>query len=387
MVMYMNKEVKKIGIICEYNPFHNGHIYHIEKIKEMFPESIIILVMSGCFTERGEISILNKWDKTEIALNHKVDLVVELPHFYATNSADIFAEGSIRILSYLNCDYLVFGSENNDIDLFNRLVDTQLYNTEYDKLVHLYMDNGFNYPTSMSCALKDLTEETINTPNDLLGLSYIKQIRIQESKIIPLTIKRTNNYHDKIMNGNIASATSIRESLKRNEDISLYVPDDTNNHIIKDYEDNYFKLLKYKIISEINELDKYLDVSEGLDKRIKKFILKCNSKEELIDNIKTKRYTYNRLNRMLLHIVTNIKKSDVIWLKQINYIKVLGFTSKGKEHLKEVRKEGLIPIITNYSELDDSILDFELQITFIYNYITNQENLNQKELKSIPIMK
>ena len=106
----MNKEVKKIGIICEYNPFHNGHIYHIEKIKEMFPESIIILVMSGCFTERGEISILNKWDKTEIALNHKVDLVVELPHFYATNSADIFAEGSIRILSYLNCDYLVFGS-------------------------------------------------------------------------------------------------------------------------------------------------------------------------------------------------------------------------------------------------------------------------------------
>ena len=386
--MYMDNKIKKIGIICEYNPFHNGHIYHIEKIKEMFPDSIIILVMSACFTERGEISILNKWDKTEIALNHNIDLVVELPHFYATNSADIFAEGSIRILSYLNCDYLVFGSECNNINLLEQLVDTQLYNDEYDNLVQDYMDNGLNYPTSMSKALKDLCDETVTSPNDLLGLSYIKQIKLQESRIIPVSIQRTNNYHDKEIIDNIASATSIREALKNNQDITDYVPLDTKEHIINtNYEEKYFTLLKYKLISEINELDKYLDVSEGLDKRIKKFILKSNNLNELIDNIKTKRYTYNRLNRIFLHIMTNLKKEDTILLKQINYIKVLGFNDKGKDHLKEIRKEALIPIITNYSELDDQVLDYELQVTFLYNYITNQEELNQKELKSIPIMK
>ena len=384
----MNNEVKTIGIICEYNPFHNGHIYHIEKIKEMFPNSIIVLVMSTCFTERGEISILNKWDKTEIALNHQVDLVVELPHFYATNSADIFAEGAIKLLSYLNCNYLIFGSECNNIDLFNQLVDIQLYNEEYNNLVQDYMDSGLNYPTSMSKALKDLCNETITTPNDLLGLSYIKQIKLQESSIVPITIQRTNNYHDKKINDEITSATSIREALKNKQDITNYVPVDTKNHLINfNYEEKYYSLLKYKLISEIDELDKYLDVSEGLDKRIKKFILKSNTKEELIENIKTKRYTYNRLNRMFLHIMTNLKKSDVSKLKQINYIKVLGFNEEGKQHLKEVKKDELIPIITNYSQLDDPALDYELQTTFLYNFITNQEELNQKELKSIPIMK
>lgn len=384
----MKNEIKKIGIICEYNPFHNGHIYHIEKIKELFPNSIIILVMSGCFTERGEISILNKWDKTEIALNHNIDLVVELPHFYATNSADTFAEGAIRILSYLNCDHLIFGSECNDINLFNKLADIQLYDEEYDNLVQDYMDSGYNYPTSLSKALKDLCDETITTPNDLLGLSYVKQIKLQESSIIPITIQRTNNYHDKEINDIITSATSIREALKNNQDITDYVPLDTKQHLITtNFEERYFTLLKYKLISEIDELDKYLDVSEGLDKRIKKFILKSNTLPELIENIKTKRYTYNRLNRMFLHIMTNLKKSDVNRLKQINYIKVLGFNEKGKNHLKEVRKDELIPIITNYSQLDDPVLDYELQVTFLYNYITNQEELNQKELKSIPIMK
>ena len=384
----MDNKVKTIGIICEYNPFHNGHIYHIEKIKEKFPNSIIVLVMSSCFTERGEISILNKWDKTEIALNHNIDLVVELPHFYATNSADIFAEGAVKILSYMNCDYLVFGSECNDIELFHQLVDIQLYNEEYNSLVQEYMDSGLNYPTSMSRALSDLCDKTVTTPNDLLGLSYIKQIKLQESRMIPVSIQRTNNYHDKEINDTITSATSIREALKNKQNISNYVPNDTLERIINnDFEERYFMLLKYKLISEIEELDKYLDVSEGLDKRIKKFILKSNNIHELIENIKTKRYTYNRLNRMFLHILTNLKKSDANLLKQINYIKVLGFNDMGKEHLKMVRKEQLIPIITNYSELDDPVLDYELQVTFLYNYLINHEELNQKELKSIPIIK
>ena len=378
--------MKKIGIICEYNPFHNGHLYHINKIKEMFPDSIIVLVMSGNFTERGEISLIDKWDKTKIALNHNIDLVLELPFAYATESADIFANGAIRILSYFNVDYLVFGSECNDINKFIELSNIQINNADYDNLVKEYLDQGYNYPTSMSKALNDLCGYTINTPNDLLGLSYVKQIILQESNITPLSIQRTNDYHSIELNDKITSAKSIRLSLLKGENVTNYVPEDVLNYLPKEnFQDNFFKLLKYKLISEIEELDKYMDVEEGIDKRIKKYLLKSHNYEELIENIKTKRYTYNRLNRMFIHILTSYTKEKSKRFKTMNYIKILGFNKKGSKLIKEIKKEDFIPIITNYSELDDPMLDFELQVSFIYNMIMMQEENNIIELKSIPI--
>ena len=382
-------KLKKIGIICEYNPFHNGHLYHINKIKELYPDSMIILVMSGNFTERGEISLINKWDKTKIALNHNIDLVLELPFPFATESADTFANGAIRILSYFNVDYLIFGSECNDINVFKELTDIQLNNKEYNILVKDYLDLGFNYPTSMSKALSDLCGYKLNTPNDLLGLSYVKQISLQESNIIPKTIQRTNDYHSEELNDQITSATSIRKAKEENKDISNYVPSDVleylNNINYLKIKEKYFELLKYKIISEIDELDKYMDVSEGIEERIKKFILKSKNYDELIENIKTKRYTYNRLNRMFIHILTNYTKEKSKQFKIMNYIKVLGFNKKGSQLIKEIKKEDFIPIITNYSDLDDPMLDYELQVAFIYNMITLKEENNLVELKSITI--
>ena len=370
--------MKKIGIICEYNPFHNGHIYHLQKIKEMYPNSMIILVISTSFTMRGEISILNKWDKTEIALKNGVDLVISLPTFYSTNSADIFASGAIKLLNYLKCDYLVFGSESNDIQKLKELANIQLNNKEYDALVKEYMDKGNNYPTSMSKALNDLGGTNINLPNDLLGLSYVKEIIKQKANIIPITILRTNNYH-------IDGASNIREKIKNKEDIKKSVPKEALDKIITiDIEQNYFKLLKYKILSDINNLASYLDVDEGLDNLIKKNIIKSNSYKELIEKIKTKRYTYNRLNRMFIHILLNIKKDDIKKLKEINYIRVLGFSKLGKKYLKEIRSQVNIPIITNYSDIHDTNLYFELYVTSIYNEIINQNNLNIVEIKSIP---
>ena len=373
--------MKKVGIICEYNPFHNGHIYHLQKIKEIFPDSMIILVMSTSFTMRGEISLLNKWDKTSISLQNGVDLVIELPTFYSTNSADTFAEGAIRLLSYMNCDYLVFGSESSDISLLKELASIQINNKEYDNLVKEYMDKGNNYPTSMGKALKDICGKTINLPNDLLGLSYIKEIIKQKSKIEPISILRTNDYHTE-------GASRIRDNIKNNIEIKNLVPKETFNKIITyDIKDNYFKLLKYKILSDINNLDKYLDVDEGLDNLIKKNIIKVNSLDELVDKIKTKRYTYNRLNRMFIHILLNIKKDDVKKLKEINYIRVLGFNKLGKKYIKEQREKLNISIITNYSDINDDNLDFELYVTCIYNEIINRPDLNLIELKSIPINK
>lgn len=375
----------KIGIICEYNPFHNGHIYHLNKIKEKFPDSFITLILSSSFTERGEFSFLTKWDKTRIALKYKVDLVIELPFLFATQSADVFSESAISILEALEMDYLVFGSESDDIDVLKNLASTILYNKEYDLLVKKFLDLGNNYPSSISKALYSLTNIKIKDSNDLLGLSYIKTIMLNNFKIKPLTIKRTNTYLSQVPTSNIASATSIRTSYLKGEDITNYIPKETKDYltISKGYLTNYFKLLKYTLITEINDLDNYLDVSEGIEFRIKKVIFKVNSYEELLENVKSKRYTYNRLNRMFLHILMHLKKEEA--KKDINYIRVLGFNQKGRLYLKNIKNKLMVPIITNYKDINDFVLKLELKVTSIYLEIIERPDLIKEELKSIPI--
>lgn len=381
--------MKKVGIICEYNPFHNGHVYHLQKVREMFKDALIVLVMSGNFTERGDVSIINKWDKTKIVLAYGVDLVVELPFPFACESADTFAMGAIKILSLLDVDYLVFGSESDDIKTLENLVNVQLYNTEYEKLVKEYLDLGNNYPASVSKALLNLTNQHITSPNDLLGLCYIKQIKKQDSKIIPLTIKRTSDFNSSELNENIVSAKAIRKALNEGIDIKNYVPVEVFNYLsqYQNFQDNYFKLLKYKIISDIDELDKYQDVSEGIDKRIKKYILSAYSYQDLIEKVKTKRYTYNRLNRMFLHIILGYTKEKSQKFKEITYIRLLGFNILGREYIKKLKKETTFPIITNYSDLEDEMLSYELRTSFIYSEIIKNDSLKNIELKSIPIQK
>ncbi len=379
--------MEKVGIICEYNPFHNGHIYHLKTIREMFPDCFITLILSSSFTERGELSFLTKWDKTRIALEYGVDLVIELPFVFATQAADKFAEVAVSILEKLKMDYLIFGSETNDIEVFKNLVSTMLYNKEYDNLVKKFLDLGNNYPNSVSKALYDLTNTKLIYSNDILAISYIKAIMLNDYKIKPLTIKRTNNYLSTNLTLDISSATSIRKAYLENQDIRSQVPPITYKllDINKDYLNNYFYLLKYKLINEINELDSYLDVDEGIDKRIKKIIFKVNSYQELIDSIKTKRYTYTRLNRMFLHILLNLKKENMPY--SIDYIRVLGFTSRGRNYLRTIKNQIDIPIVTHYKDNDDPVLKFELKATILYLYIINKEDLITEELKSIPIRK
>ena len=378
-------KLDKIGIICEYNPFHNGHIYHIKKIKELFPDSFITLVLSASFTERGEFSFLTKWDKTRIALKYQVDLVVELPFIFATQSADTFAKYAVSMLEYLEMDYLVFGSESDDIATLKNLASTTLYNKEYNILVKKYLDLGNNYPASISKALYNLTNVKIRNSNDLLGLSYIKTIMQNDYNIKPLTIKRTNDYLSQELSNQIASATSIRKAYLENKNIFEFIPKETKEllTIKKDYLNNYFYLLKYKLINEINELDKYLDVSEGIDKKIKKVIMNVNSYQELLEKIKSKRFTYNKLNRMFLHILMNLKKEDSN--QDLSYIRILGFNQKGRLYLKNIKNHLNILLITNYKDTDDFVLKFELKATIIYLEIIKRPDLIKEEVMSIPI--
>ena len=383
--------MKSVGIICEYNPFHNGHLYHINKIKEMFPNHTIILVMSGNFTQRGDVSLINKWDKCEIALNYGVDLVVELPFVFSTQSADVFANASIKILNGLKCEYLVFGSECNNIKKLTEMAETQLNNKKYDNLVRDYLDEGINYPTALSKALFTLTGKKIDKPNDILGITYIREIIKLKSTIKPICIKRNNDYNSLELNEGITSATSIRYALENNSDIKSYVPEFTLeklNHPI--FNNNYFNLLKYKILSDIDNLDKYLTVDEGIENRIKKYIINSKDMNELILKVKTKRYTYNKLNRMFTHILCNYTKEENREFDTIEYIRILGFNINGQNYLNKIKKEVDIPIITNYSSIKSKMLELEMRVTSIYASILDEKNkiqLIEAEYKNGPIMR
>jgi len=374
-----------IGIICEYNPFHYGHLYHLNKIKEMYPNSNIILVLSGWITERGDLSLIDKFKKSEIALNYGVNLVVELPFKYI-QSADYFAIGALKILNELKCDTIVFGSESNNVDELINLAQIQLNNKKYDKLVKEYLDEGINYPTAMSKALKTISGKTVNTPNDILGLSYVKEIIKNNYNIKPVTIKRDSNFNSKTIEGKITSASSIRELIKNNKRFKKYVPRYSYKFLKESlFVDDYFDYLKYKIIST-NDLTIYQGVDENIENRIRKFINNSNSLEDLLNKIKTKRYTYNRLKRILTYILLSITKEDCNNL-ELEYIRILGFNKKGKEYLNKIKKDIDIPLLTNY---DDKYLSKDLNINTIISLnkkIKNKKNFIEKEYKEKPIIK
>ena len=372
-----------IGVIAEYNPFHNGHLYHINKIKELYPDSLIISVISTSFLQRGEISILNKWDKTKVCLDNNIDLVIELPFVFSSQSADIFAKGALSILNYLKVDKIIFGSETNDIDNLTKLAQTQINNKEYDLKVKEYLNLGINYPTALSKALKDFNLNIVDTPNDLLGISYIKEILKNNYNIEPISIKRTNDYHSLDTDSEIISATAIRNLIKDNKDISNYISKETLKYIYKDID--IFNYLQYKINCDQQLLSTYQTVDEGIENRLLTYINKSNNFEELITNIKTKRYTFNKLNRMFIHILTSFTKEEAK-NNNVSYIRVLGFNKNGKSYLNKLKKDISIPIITSYKNINDNMLNIEYRITCIYSILVNDQSLIKKELEK-PIIK
>ncbi len=366
--------MQKVGVIAEYNPFHNGHLYHLNKIKEMFPKASLILVLIGNFTQRGEISIINKWDKTKIALNYGYDLVVELPFLFATESASYYAKGAIELLNHLKCDYLVFGSESNNVKMLEELVCLTDNNINYENIVKEYVNKGFNYPTSCSLALKDISGITIDKPNDVLALEYIRSIKKLDSNIKPISIKRTNDYHEKNINKSITSATSIRKNINNINAINKAMPNEVIKYINKINYDKYFNLVRYQIISS-NNLSSYLDVDEGIENKLKKVINNSNDLNDLILKIKSKRYSYNKIQRMILHIVCKIKKEDNDLT--IKYIRVLGLNDKGKSILKQIKKDINIPIITKYKKEFDHLFKIDIKASNIYSLLSNYDVSNE----------
>ena len=375
---------KVVGIVAEYNPFHNGHKYQIEKIREKYKDATIVVVCSSSFTQRGDTSILNKFDKAKVALNNGVNLVVELPYVYSTQSSDVFASAAIKILNYLKVDTICFGTERDSIGDIKKCAITQLDEPKYNEIVREELELGVNYPTALNKALKKLIDIEITEPNDLLALSYVKEIIKNQYNIEIFNIKRTNDFHDIDSNEMIVSASNIRNKLINNIDIKDKVPSDVYK-ILKNikFNDKYFEFLKYKINSE-NDLEKYLDVDEGLSTRIRNSIYKSNSVDELILNIKTKRYTYNKISRMLNHILCSFTKYERDEVKDIEYIRVLGFDSTGQKHLNSIKDNMDIKILNKF-DTSYKALEIEKRVSGIYSMIIS--NIMDKEIKNIPVKK
>ena len=355
--------MQKIGIICEYNPFHNGHLYHINQIKNLYPDSLLILVLNGYFLQRGEVSLLTKEDKVNIALENNVDLVLELPVIFGTQSADKFAFAAIEILNYLKVDKIVFGSESNNIETLQEIANKQINNSDYEKLVQKYLKEKVNYPTALAKALN--IDFDFNNPNDLLGISYLKAIRQINPNIQAECIQRTSSYHDRKSTSDIISASNIRHKLKNNEDITNYLPSLAKAKLKTINEDLLFKILQYKI-NTCDNLEIYLDVDEGIENRLKALVNQVDNIEDFIMAIKTKRYTYNKIKRMLMHILLDFKKEDN--LNHIEYLRVLGFNKKGQKYLNSLKKNldiSLKPIVSSKT------YSLEQKAYFIYDLVTN----------------
>ena len=369
----INLEV--IGIICEYNPFHNGHIYHIQKIKEKYPDSIIILALNGYFLERGEISILSKEDKVKIALENNIDLVIEIPVLYGSQSADSFAYAAVYLLNELKVNRIIFGSETNDVNKIIQIAK-ESDSLEYAKEIKKLLETGLNYPTALA---KSLKTKFSFMPNDLLGISYTKAILKINNNIIPETIQRTNSYLDVTSCDDIISASNIRNKIKNNENIKKYLPLSSHDKITTVSYEKYFDLLK-AIILRSDDLSTILDVDEGIENRIKDMVKISNNVDELVKNIKTRRYTYNKINRMLVHILIGIKKEDA--KLPLSYLRILGVNRIGRNYLNTIRKDLNISLNTDKKS---KIYDYEIKATYFYDLLTGKDCI-KKELSNKPII-
>lgn len=380
--------MKSCGVIVEYNPFHNGHLYHLKKAKKHAEADCMIAIMSGNFLQRGEPAIIDKWHRSEAALRGGADLVVELPFLYAVQHSDFFSQGAIQTLAELGVDSVCFGSENGDISAFTKAYEhMHKWKDEYEVTLRQYLNEGLSYPEASRLGYEAIKFPSgtidLSQPNNILGYSYVKQLLTYAPEVEPLTVlRKDNHYHDEDITGAVASATSIRKELlakgEMSSDAQNTIPSTTEDQLQKykaDYGlwhewEKYFHLLQYKILTmEESTLRCFHGVEEGIEYRLKRAIKEATSFHEFLTKLKTKRYTWTRIQRTLVHILVGTDKLEASQLLRATpppYARVLGMNDKGKKYLKMIKKETNIPVITQPQQLESEMLDLEARAAAAY---------------------
>ena len=372
-----------VGLIVEYNPFHNGHLHHIQEVDRLFEDNIKIAVMSGDYVQRGEPSLINKFEKTKVALSQGIDIVIELPAFYSTQSAEIFAKGSVNLLNKLSCSHIVFGSESNDLDKLKRIATISM-TKEFELSLREFLAEGLSYPTAFSKALFD---EKLGS-NDILALEYLRAIKTINSKIEAYSIKRekTGYYDDE--KDNFASATYIRKVLldcnEKKEDKLNKIKNLVSEFSFKNLEENFgvflclsdfYDLIKYNIIKNYLELKNIQDLETGLENRLYKYSLENLSFEDFFNKVLTKRITISRLQRILSHSLFGLTETITKKIKnKVPFVKILGFSTKGQEYLNYLKKSenyNKRKILTSNRNLKEILNEEEIEL-FNFNELCSQ---------------
>ncbi len=384
---------KIVGIIAEYNPFHNGHVYHIQNTKEQTGADCIVAVITGNFTQRGNSSVVNKWEKTKMAIAGGADLVIELPTIYSISSAENFADGAVKVLDSLGIvDTISFGMEAEDLSSLNNIA-TVLYSEppEYVSVLMHELQKGESFPKARDNALMMYLNDIkryaniLKGSNNILAIEYLKALKKQKSNLMPIGIKREKVYYNsmKIID-EFASATGIRNLLLRNqvEEVRKVVPSTTFQILMNNFRNGTYVLdltaYNYEIIYKlrnmtVKEISELPDVAEGLENLIKEAAGKTNNLIELISMIKSKRYTQTRIQRILIYAMLGITKKDMELSKKIiPYIRVLGCSENGKMLLSQINPK--VSVITSLKRFEEDnrnqkftkLLDIDKMATDIY---------------------
>ncbi|MEA4815692.1 MAG: nucleotidyltransferase [Lachnospiraceae bacterium] len=386
--------MKVCGIVSEYNPFHNGHKFHIEKAKASLGVSHVVCVMSGNFVQRGEPACFDKWLRAKAALLSGADMVIELPVLYSSASAEFFASAAVKLISDTGiASSICFGSESSDMDSLKETA-TLLSNEspEMKMLIKSGLDSGISFQKAREKAINTILGESslLSAPNDILALEYIKAISKLSLPLKPYAIKREGSEYNSLeLSKGIASASAIRKKLDNLSDIKNFVPEES--FLLMDeavsmglgpvYPNDFGEYLQYCLRSlSPSELCRILDVTEGLENRILEKSQDFLSFNFLADEVKSKRYARTKIMRALIHIVLGIKKEDLLRFNLAGfspYIRVLGFRKKSETLIKEMSKKSLIPVITSFKQaketLDENskyLLSLEERATNIYSLST-----------------
>jgi len=375
------------GVIVEYNPFHNGHLYHLVQARKKSQANIMVAIMSGNFLQRGEPAIIDKFHRAKAALKAGADIVLELPYVYAVQSSHYFAMGAVRTLHEFGVDSLCFGSEQGNIAAFKDFNHESKKSRQYEQRLKKFLAKGHSYPSAHAQTHKqifgELTTIDLTKPNNILGYSYVNRVIKDHLTIRLLTIKRIeSDYHDDKINGTIASATSIRKQLlkanKITKEIKQSLPPPTIQALINYREkasmwhhwEHYFSFLKYRILTmSAEQLAKIHLVDEGLEHRILQTVKRASSFKHWMTLMKTKRYTWVRLQRMFVHILTHTTKADIENIfneSSVPYIRLLGFTKRGQTYLNNVKKQLNVPLIAQVNQIEHHALQLEERASSVY---------------------
>ncbi len=380
--------MQKIGIVVEYNPFHNGHLYQINEIRKKFGEGILLVaVTSGDFVQRGEISYLNKWEKTELALNYGVDLVIELPVYYSIQNAEIFSGMATRMLDYMEVDIQVFGAESEDVSKMYEVVELQ-EKSEYKKKIMNKMKEGNSYSASQRLVLEEYNYGSIVKSNNILGIEYIRVMKREKLRIKPYIIKREiSEYREEEVEKDrksMASASFLRTQLNstrknRTEEESLdiirkFLPEKTSEIINKkifinnnkniyqnDIKGKIYEIVKYKVLTDSKrKIIEIYDMTEEIYARIYFGLVNSENCLQFLEKVKSRNFSIKRIERLMLNILLNIKKKNMDF--RIDYIRVLGFNEKGRKYLKELKSLDKKNIFVNWKNIEKKIENEKIKI-------------------------